>query len=329
MIFDFAGVLVLVVLVVLLGWLATRAWGAKNAIVKWLGVVLAGLLTLIFALVTVVGLIGFYKLNARHANPVADVRVAGTPEQIARGEKFANFCAGCHSTTLKPPLDGGQENFLSEGPPLVSATLYPTNLTPGGPLKDWSDGEIIRAIREGVDQDGRALIIMPSEVFHNMSDDDVQALVAYLRSQPAVQHDTPAKSFNVVGAVFIGAGLLPLNAQAPITEAIVAPPAGKTADYGQYLVSISGCRVCHGPDLAGGAVGGFGPPPGPNLTLSLPKWGESDFINTIRTGTDPTGKALNPVEMPWKEIGATYTDDELGAMYAYLHGLTPVEKPPE
>lgn len=326
MIFDLVGVLVLVVLVVLFGWLTMRAWGAKDAILKWAGVVLAGLLTLIFALVTGAGLIGFYKLNARHANAVASVQVAGTPERIARGGQLANFCAGCHSTTGKPPLDGGQ-NFLAEGPPLVSASLFPPNLTPGGPLKDWSDGEVIRAIREGVDKDGRVLIIMPSEVFHNMSDDDVQALVAYLRSQEAVQRDTPTKSFNVVGAVFIGVGLFPLNAQAPITEAIVAPPAGKTADYGQYLISISGCRLCHGPDLAGGAVGGFGPPAGPNLTLLVPKWAEADFISTIRTGADPTGKHLNPVEMPWKELSATYTDDELGAIYLYLHALTPIEKP--
>ena len=83
-------------------------------------------------------------------------------------------------------------------------------MTPGGPLKDWSDGEIVRAIREGLDRDGRPLLIMPSDAFHHLSDDDVQNLVAYLRSQPAVQHATPARDMNLLGLILVGAGLFPV-----------------------------------------------------------------------------------------------------------------------
>lgn len=80
--FDFVGVLILVVLVVLFGFLTRRAWGSKRKILKWVGLVLAGLLTLIFALVLVIALIGFSKLNASQSNPVASVKVAGTPDQL-------------------------------------------------------------------------------------------------------------------------------------------------------------------------------------------------------------------------------------------------------
>ncbi len=66
--------------------------------------------------------------------------------------------------------------------------------------------------------------------------------------------------------LFIGAGLAPTSAQPPITQPIVAPAEGASADYGQYLVSILGCRLCHGENLTGGKVGGPGPPAGPNLT---------------------------------------------------------------
>jgi hypothetical protein len=85
--------------------------------------------------------------------------------------------------------------------------LWAANLTPAH-FKNWSDGEIVRAIREGVGKDGRSLVIMPSEVFHNLSDADVQAIVAVLLAQPAVEPDTPTKQFNVLGAIMAAALLL-------------------------------------------------------------------------------------------------------------------------
>jgi mono/diheme cytochrome c family protein len=332
MIGTIVGLLVLLALVVLFGWLAKRAWGSKHKVLKWPALVLAGLLTLIFALVFVVALMGTFKLYTPASNPVASVKVASTADQIAQGQRIAGFCAGCHSTTGKPPLDGSKDDFLAgPGAPPVGS-LYAPNLTPAGEIKDWTDGEIIRAIREGVHKSGRPLIIMPSDVFHNLSDADVQSIVAYLRSQPATpnkpQNDTPTNGLNVLGALFVGAGLFPTNAQSPITQPIVAPPQGPTADYGKYLVANIGCRACHGPDLAGGAAGGFGPPPGPNLTALVPKWSEVDFVKTIRTGIDPTGHPLDPKNMPWKEISAFATDNDLTAIYAYLHALTPIDKPP-
>jgi mono/diheme cytochrome c family protein len=328
MIGTIVGLLVLLVLVVLFGWLAKRAWGSKSAIVKWPGVILTGLLTLVFLLVFVLALMGTLKLYAPGGSAAASVKVAGTPEQLARGAKLAGICVGCHSTAAKFPLDGSKDDFLvgPDTPPIGS--IYPPNLTPAGEIKDWTDGEIIRAIREGIHKNGRALVIMPSEDFHSFSDADVQALVAYLRSQPATpnkpQNDTPSNSLNLLGTLFIGGGLFPTAVQAPITQPIVAPPEGTTAEYGKYLVDITGCRGCHGADLAGGAPG-FGPI-GPNLTVLLPKWSEADFIKAIRTGVDPTGKALDPEQMPWKEYSAFASDNDLKAYFAYLHGLASIDK---
>lgn len=332
MIGTIISLLVLLAIVVLFGWLVKRAWGTKRgALLKWPGVILAGLLTLVLALVFVVALMGTIKVYAPASNPVANFQVKSTPEQIARGAKFATFCAGCHSTTGKPPLDGSKDDFLSgpDTPPVGS--IYPPNLTPAGEIKNWSDGEIIRAIREGVHKSGRPLLIMPSGIFHNLSDADVQAIVAYLRSQPATpnktQNDMPSNSLNLLGSIFVGAGMFETSAQPPITQPIVAPAEGTTADYGEYLVSVIGCHECHGADLAGGTPG-FGPPPGPNLTVLVPKWSEADFVKTIRTGVDPNGHELNPDEMPWKEISAFASDNDLQAIFAYLHGLTPIVKPP-
>ncbi|MEJ2601418.1 MAG: cytochrome c [Anaerolineales bacterium] len=281
--------LVLLILVLLFGWLAWRAWHAQKTWLKWTGGIFSSLLTLVIGAVIVAILLGFYRMNVSpYKYSAKDINVAMTPEQVAQGERYAHGCAGCHSTTGSLPLDGSKDNFL-EGSPM--GVLYAPNLTPGGALKDWTDAEIMRAIREGVDKDGRPLVIMPSPAFHNLSDADVQALVAYLRSQPAVEHATPKRNLSAIAAV-----LLVLNPSV-----------------------ISG--DCHGSNLAGQPDSGG--TPGPNLTVIVPKLSEEDFMNVFNKGTGPSGNALSD-EMPWKDYRQMFTDEQFKDLYNYLHGLTPV-----
>jgi mono/diheme cytochrome c family protein len=322
--FDILGVTVLVVLAALFGWLAMRARRVQHRIAKWAGLSLAGLLTVVFTVGLVVAFVGFYKLNVPpYRYPVAAVTIAAAPEQLARGERLTRlYCPACHSPTGKPPLVG--QDFSKGGPPV--GTLYVPNLTPAGELSAWSDGEVIRAIREGVHRSGRPLVIMPSRVFRNLSDADVQALVAYLRSQLAAGPTTPPPRLNVLAAVLIGAGVFHTSAQPPITQPILAPAEGTSAEYGRYLVAILGCPLCHGDNLAGGTGRRSGPPPGPNLTQLVPRWNEGDFIHTLRTGIDPYNRTLAE-GMPWKDISAFASDEDLKAIYAYVHGLTPIQTP--
>lgn len=302
-------------LTLLFGWLAVRAGQAKNRpIVKWLGAIGAGLLAVAGALVAGLALVGLYRFYLPAAAPAPQVLIEGSPAQIARGERLANLCAGCHSTTGELPLDGSAENF-SPG----IGTIYAPNLTPGGPLRHWSDGEIVRAMREGVHQSGRALVLMPSDQFHGMSDDDVQALVAYLRTQPAVERQTPETQLTLLGAILVGVGVFPYSPQPPIAGPVEAPPIGPTSTYGQYLLTISGCRECHGADLRGGTSQFV--PVGPNLLAILAQWSAEEFVTTIRTGVDPYGHALDPETMPWQAYATAFEDEELEAIYAYIRTL--------
>jgi len=330
--FDTAGVFILIVLIALFGFLTTRAWKFKNAFLKWGGVFIAGLLTLIPTALLVLALIGFYKLNQLYNNPVANVKVAGTSAQIARGEKLANICSSCHSAGNELPLSGSNFAAKFDFPPV--GTLYGPSLTPGGDIDEWTDGELIRAIREGVHKNGRSLLIMPSENFRYLSDADVQSLVAYLRSQPRTGRRTPDNQFNLLGAVFMNLSDF-RTAQQP-TGSVTAPQP-RTPEYGKYMVDVIGCRSCHGDQLQGKVDNGQpGPPPGPNLTKIMPQWTEEQFMTFFNTGKLPGGgmvpiltlpSGFSSPRMPWSEVRAATTDDELKAMYAYLHSLPPVESP--
>jgi len=307
--------IIVIVLTAFFGWLATRAWRAQRALVRWPGVVVAGLLTALCAGISGVALLGLYRLYLPTVSPAPAIQIAGSPEQLARGERLAYLCARCHSSGGKPPLDGGSENFA---PPL--GVIYAPNLTPGGSLKAWSDGEISRAIRQGVDNNGRVLLIMPAESYRHLSDADVQALVAYLRTQPAVERQTPETQPSLLGAILVGAGLF--RAQPPITAPMVAPSAGSSPEYGQYLVRISRCAGCHGDNLQGGDPDGFAPA-GPNLLAIVSQWDSEEFVKTMQTGVDPFGNTINAETMPWQDYSAAFTVEELEAMYEYIRSLTP------
>src|SRR5262245_18694423 len=101
---------VVIGLALLFGWLACRAWRARRALVKWPGAIVSGLLAALCTLVGVVALLGVYKLEAPRANPLADIKAAGSPDRLARGERLAYLCASCHSSNGQLPLDGGTEN---------------------------------------------------------------------------------------------------------------------------------------------------------------------------------------------------------------------------
>lgn len=151
-----------------------------------------------------------------------------------------------------------------------------------------------------------------------LSDDDIQGLIAYIRSQAAAGQETvnPPDQLNLLGVIMLGAGMLP-GSKPVFTGVITAPPKGPTVQYGEYILSYQDCRECHGANLAGGMEGQLGPI-GPDLNL-VKEWKLEEFIATMRTGTDPGGHELSE-QMPWRPIGKM-DDEELVAVYEYLTHL--------
>ncbi len=300
---------------VLLGWATWRMRKATNPFAKWGSLVVGGFVTLIITIVSLAAVKGLAYGYTPRGKPVRDMKVELTPQRVERGKHIAEmWCAGCHTLNNQLPLSGGKNLSDDAGMPL--GDLYPQNLTPAGRLKDWTDGEIFRAIREGADKDRKRLPVMSAQRVRNLSDEDLMSVVAYLRSQPAVENPTPPTRMTFMTVAMAGAGMLPMQPDLTV-DTIIAPAPDSTATYGKYMVGWMGCDECHGALYKGGGGGVI--PITPSIH-SVKSWTRDGFIATMRTGTTPFGKKLDSLMMPWVNVGRG-TDAELTAIYNYLKAL--------
>lgn len=293
-------------------------------ILKWIGITLGsliGLLVLAFVILYVVGTVKWNRLHGTYDVPVETISVPTDQASIARGKHIATIrmCRSCHTDTLS-----GQSDSV---PGLI--TLSIPNLTAGGVGNTNTTEDWVRAIRHGVGHDGRGLVLMPSRVFYYLSDEDLGALIAYLKSLPPVDNELPKSNLGPLGRVMLTLGQLPpeivpnvisIDHEGPRP---VAPQPGVTVEYGKYLSTT--CALCHGANFNGRMISEGGPKYlAPNLTRGgeLRFWSEEDFMRTLRTGVTPSGHQLKDV-MPWKYFGQM-TDDELKAVWMYLQSLPPL-----
>ncbi len=318
------------------------------------------ILKAIVALVVVIAagaLIYVYGILPRQRPPPA-FSVEATPAVLERGEylvKHVLLCNDCHSErdwTLysgpaKPPLGAGRPcmdkntkavgiNFGMGGFP---GRLCIRNITPDVEtgIGGWSDGEILRAMREGVSRDGEALFpIMPWFMYQSLSDEDAAAVIAYMRAQPAVKSFRPDRTLD-----------FPLNIvfrfyPKPLDGPVATPPRNDTVAYGRYLTKIARCEFCHTarvrgqveplPDrlFSGGVpfVMGTRTQYSMNLTphpTGLGGWTMEDFIGRFRlhTAPYPVTEEENS-EMDWVAFSGM-TDEDLGAIWDFLRTLPPLE----
>jgi mono/diheme cytochrome c family protein len=292
-------------------------------ILKWIGIVLGslvGLLVLAFIVLYVIGSVKWNKMHGQYDVPVETVSIPADQDSITRGEHIATIrmCRHCHLDDL-----GGQ----TAGAPIL-VTLSVPNLTSGagGVGATNTDEDWVRAIRHGVGHDGRGLALMPSSVFYYLNDEDLGALIAYLKSLPPVDNELPLTDLGPLGRVMLTLGQLPpeINPNVLVIDhdgpRPLASDTGVTVEYGKYLATT--CTLCHGTNLNGQTVR-----EGPNVYVALnltrggemKGWSEAQFITTMRTGVTPSGHKLTAF-MPWKYFGQM-TDDELKAVWLYLQSL--------
>jgi mono/diheme cytochrome c family protein len=318
---NIIAVALLMAAIVAVGVGVRAAWRTRKAVVRWPAAILGSLVMAIGLVVTVSALRGFPIAYARGGRPVPQLTVERTPERIERGKHIVgNWCVACHSPTHDLPARGGVD--IAGEIPFPIGSLTSGNLTPGGRIRNWTDGEIFRAIREGYDPQGNKLLVMSGQYARYLSDDDLKSVIAFLRSQDSVGTDTPRDRLTLVGLAMGGADMFPrIKEEPPETVASVAE--AETAEYGKYMVSWMNCRECHGPNFAGTKGGIL--PPAPSLRVAQ-TWTPEQFVQTLRTGRTPYGKQLGS-SMPWQNIGR-FNDTELKAIHAYLKSVE-IPLPPQ
>lgn len=295
-------------------------------VLKWTGIVLAGLI----GVVLLVALAGYFvsnrRLNRRYDFAVEPIPIPSDATSLEEGRRLTVIrgcgAGDCHASDFS----GG---VLLDDP--MIGHVYPPNLTSGAgsattgySIEDW-----VRSVRHGVDREGKALLIMPSSKFAGLSDEELGRIVAYIQSLPPIDHSQPESQLGPLGRVLLltDKAPLPILSAEVIDHRVTAPKSVTpevSADFGKYMVGV--CQDCHGQDLAGGPIPGAAPgsPPAANLTPAgnLGNWTYEQFATTMRTGLTPENHVLDPSIMPWP-VTLEMTDVELEAIWLYLKSLPP------
>lgn len=285
--------------------------------------------------------------------PAENVRIEPTPERLARGKYLFHHvavCADCHSTRdwtkyaapIEPgSLGRGGEPFTPEVVPGIPGSFYARNITPAA-IGDWTDGEIMRAITEGVNKNGEALFpVMPYPEYGTVDRDDIEAIVAYVRTLTPIPNHVPERSFAFPMQFIVRT--IPQPARFT-----TRPPASDTVAYGRYLTTMAGCGECHTPiddrgqRIADRAFAGgmeFRLPEGgivrtanltPDADSGIGTWSEQQFVDKFKAFEGAPEQTLataaerqqNTV-MPWTQY-AGMTREDLAAIYAFLRTQRPV-----
>lgn len=301
-------------------------------ILKWtvlVIIVLVGILTITVMM----------RQNIKSNRPYPDIKASTDTAIIARGKHLvfsSAHCADCHSKAnadslfnlgLEVPLTGGVVFDLPVG------KIYSKNITPDKEtgIGNYSDKEIARALRFGVHPDGTTVYdFMP---FHNMADEDLTAVISYLRTQKPVYNRTPNHELNAVGKIVKAFLIKPVG---PDGEVLKKMEVDSSLSYGRYLANnIANCNGCHTKRTIAGEYTGAPFSGGvefeehgmklitPNLTPDssgrIFSWSQEKFLTRFRSG-----KLIPQSPMPWNSF-KRMTDDELKAIYSYLKSVEPAK----
>ena len=292
---------------------------------KWLKRAAWGLLG-VAALAVVAVFLGLQLSERKMQRKVAVEPAAVQPRTDARSLERGKYlyasrgCVDCHGA------NGAGRVFVDDGNGL---RIKGPNISPGpgSAVARYQPRDWVRSIRHGVAPDGRALLVMPSEDYNRLTDDDLGSLVGYIRSLPPVAGGPGEVKFPVPARVLYGFGLIHDAAskidhsqppQQPVPEAV-------SVEHGAYVANM--CLGCHGPQLAGGRIPGAPPdwPPASNLTPApggvMKHYPDAQALaNLFRTGKRADGSAVKV--MPFESL-REMNDTDVRALHLYLQGLKP------
>ena len=291
------------------------------------------------------GLVGFSAMSWDNPRDVAEVDLVASsdPAVIERGRYLAYgpaHCAYCHNPVENwSRLDAGEYVPLQGGGRFAMGplgTFHAPNLTPDDEtgIGRATDAQLARMLRHNIRVNGR--VAVPIMEFQDLSDDDVVALISFLRSQEPVRNEVPDAELSVLGKILLTFVVKPLDG-----DPEAAPPAEEvTVERGRYMAqSVSNCMGCHStrsmrdgsyltPPFSGGMQMALDGDPTrgfitPNLTPDpetgrITSWTEDQFVARFRAGPQ-----YPESHMPWNAF-RRMSDTDLRAIYRFLRTLEPV-----
>jgi mono/diheme cytochrome c family protein len=297
---------------------------------------------IILALIGILAVAVAFMHDRKWEAPYPKIKASTDSAVIARGKYLVMgpaHCADCHAAPgTENAVDKGEEVPLQGGRFFVipPAKVYPPNITPDmtgiGKMKDE---EIARSLRHGVGYDGRNFLdFMP---FHNTSDEDLTAIISYLRASQPVKNEVPPTEYTILGKVLMSFAIEPVGPTGDVARSVKRD---STAEYGKYMAfSVANCYGCHterdlktgdfiGQPFAGGLeldMGGEYLFYSPNITNDkktgrLHGWTEEQFISRFREG-----KKIPGSPMPWGPF-SRMDEVDLKAIYRYMQTVEPVER---
>ena len=241
--------------------------------------------------------------------PTVAVAVPEDAAAIERGRHLAvtRGCFSCHGDHLQGNVFFEEEHVARLAAPNLA------RLARERPVESLE-----RSIRRGVRPDGTTVRGMPSETFYELTDADLGALLAYLRSAPVVERALPETEVWSLGRLGLATGKYRLAPQLidPARRRRDVPAPGDALAEGRYLARTT-CIECHGIDLHGDPAG---PEPSPNLAL-VASYTAEQFERLMRTGVPAGGQQLQMMAGVAKGRFAHFTDEEIAALYQYLRLL--------
>lgn len=274
-----------------------------NRFVKVLGLAAGGLVALA-AVAFLYVFIASERVAARTYDvPLSNFSARTDAEAVRRGERIATIvgCTNCHGAELQGVVFYDEPNI---------ARITAPNLTKVVP--EYSDAELARLLRHGVKRDGTAAWIMPSAMFSHLSDADLEAVIAYVRSKPARDGVAPEVTMRALGRVGVATKrFTPAVTEIEATRSRAAPDQADPISYGRYLV-MNACTECHGQQLQGSEF-----LKAPSLLVAA-AYSETDLANLLRNGVALGERKLGLMSKVSPARFATLTDDEIHAIRAYL-----------